>query len=110
MMPSGFTELHRDIFEVFEDSSYLFYERIKIFVDFIDLLVEHFPLIALLIHEFGALCGILDVSLEFIATLMAVDLAIIGGCLHVALVLLHLTPSTTRHHILGLSMKGSDYI
>ena len=103
-MLSGYPELHRDIFEVFGESHNFFYQWITFFVDLIGLLEQHVPLGAFFVSARSVLFGRVDMSLELIDTLLAVDLAIIGALLDAALVFFGLTSATAIRHFYNLSL------
>ena len=103
-MLSGYPELHRDIFEVFGESHNFFYQWITFFVDLIGLLEQHVPLGAFFVPARSVLFGRVDMSLELIDTLLAVDLAIVGALLDAALVFFGLTSATAIRHFYNLSL------
>ena len=103
-MLSGYPELHRDIFEVFGESHNFFYQWITFFVDLIGLLEQHVPLGAFFVPARCVLLGRVNMSLELIDTLLAVDLAIVGALLDAALVFFGLTSATAIRHFYNLSL------
>lgn len=103
-MLSGYPELHRDIFEVLGESCNLFYHGITMFVDLIGLLEQHVPLVALFIPAISILLCRMDVSLELVDTLLAVDITIIRARLYAALVLLDLASAFACRHIYRLAL------
>ena len=103
-MLSRYVEILHDVFEVFSDACNLFYQGITTFVHLICNMEQLVPLSALLIPARIILFGRVDVSLELVGTLLAVDFAIIWAGLDAALVLLDLASATARRHLHNLSL------
>ena len=109
-MINDYHEFLRDIFEVFSEASIFFYRLLTIFEYFIYFLEQFFPLFQLLIPELVVLLGHVDVSLELIDTLLAVDFTIIGAANDTTLVLLDLASATAHSQFHRLSLITIHYI
>jgi hypothetical protein len=74
------------------------------FVDLIGLLEQHVPLLALFVPASSILLRRVDMSLELVDTLLAVDITIVRARLNAALVLLDLASASACRHIHRLAL------
>jgi hypothetical protein len=74
------------------------------FEDLVGLLEQHVPLCALFVPALRVLLRRVNMSLELVDTLLAVDITIVGARLDAALVLLDLSSATACRHIHNLAL------
>jgi hypothetical protein len=109
-MINDYHEFLRDVFEVFSEACIFFYNVLTIFEYFIYFLEQYFPLFQLLIPLGGVLLGRVNVSLELIATLLAVNITLIRTRFDTALVLLDLASATAYRQFHRLSLISIHFI
>jgi hypothetical protein len=109
-MFSGYPELARDVFEVFSEAHNPFNQGITNFVYLISFIEQLVPFLALLVPAVSVLRGRVEMSLELIDTVLAVDLPIIGARLYAALVLLDLASATAQRHLYSLTLIAEHNI
>ena len=105
----GYHELLRDLFEVFSEAFHFQYSAFTVFEYFICFLVQFLPLSQLFIPELCVLIALVDMFLELIETLLAVELAIFWARFDAALILLDLAFAAAHLHFHRLSLITFHY-